>query len=142
MRTSVFYHFYVQCTREFSFIASQMFTFSVCILVTASRTGNTRTHTRVALLSLSLPASDLVCILVHSQLLNVPVFLPQDGNLVPEQHRVQPHLGVHQGHETQPATEGIHAGLTLGEVVWVGPPRRLGALGLEKQRWKTERGRG
>lgn len=67
--------------------------------------------------------NDLVCILVHSQPLNVPVFLPQDGNLVPEQHRVQPHLGVHQRHETQPVTEGVHAGLSLGEVVGVGPPR-------------------
>lgn len=64
-----------------------------------------------------------MCILVRSQPLNVPVFLPQDGNLVPEQHRVQPHLGVHQWHETQPVTEGVHAGLSLSEVVWVGPPR-------------------
>lgn len=69
-----------------------------------------------------------------SQPLDVPVFLPQDGNLVPEQHGVQSHLGMHQGHETQPATEGIHAGLSLGKVVWVGPPRRLGALGTKTQR--------
>lgn len=72
---------------------------------------------------------------MHSQPLNVPVFLSQDGNLVPEQHRVQPHLGVHQRHETKPVTEGVHAGLALGEVVRVGPPRCLGALGLEIKRW-------
>lgn len=72
-----------------------------------------------------------MCVL--SQLLDVPVLLPQDGHLVPEQHRVQSHLGVDQGHEAQPATEDVHAGLSLGEVVRVGPPRNLGALGLEKQ---------
>jgi len=82
----------------------------------------------------SRPLDDLVCILAQSQPLDVPVFLPQDGNLVPEQHGVQPHLGVHQGHEAQPAAEGIHAALSLGEVVRVGPPRGLGALGLEKHR--------
>lgn len=86
------------------------------------------THSQGQPLCLSLSVNDSVCILVQSQLLNVPVFLPQDGNLVPEQHRVQPHLGVQQGHETQPMTEGIHAGLSLGEVVWVGPARCLGAL--------------
>lgn len=37
----------------------------------------------------------LLCVLVCSQPLNVPVLLPQDGNLVSEQHWVQPHLGVH-----------------------------------------------
>lgn len=67
---------------ECSFIASQTFTFRVCILVAASRTGNTRTHTETRRhaqpLSYFLPVSDLVCFLVHSQLLNVPVFLPQD----------------------------------------------------------------
>lgn len=68
-----------------------------------------------------------------SQPLDVPIFLPQDGHLVPEQHRVQPHLGVHQGHEAQPLTEGIHAGLPLSEVVGVGPPRRPGALLVWRQ---------
>lgn len=72
-----------------------------------------------------------MCLLVHSELLDVPVFFPQDGNLVPEQHRVQPHLGVHQRHETQPVTEDVHAGLSLGKMVGVGPPRCLGTLGLE-----------
>lgn len=91
-----------------------------------SRTGNTRTHTRT---HTHIPSS--VCLLVHSELLNVPVFFPQDGNLVPEQHRVQPHLGVHQRHETQPVTEVVHAGLSLGKMVGVSPPRYLGTLGLE-----------
>ena len=72
-------------------------------------------------------------VLVSSQPLDVSVFLPQDGNLVPEQHGVQPHLGVHQGHEAQPVAEGVHAGLPLGEVVGVGPARRLGALRLEEK---------
>lgn len=74
-----------------------------------------------------------MCLLVHSELLDVPVFFPQNGNLVPEQHRVQPHLGVHQRHETQPVTEDVHAGLSLGKMVGVGPPRCLGTLGLEGQ---------
>lgn len=141
MRTSVFNHFYVQCMCEFSFISSQMFT-SVCVFLSQPLEQETQEHTHVVSLSYFLSANDLVCIFVHSQLLNVPVFLPQHGNLVPEQHRVQPHLGVHQGHETQPVTESVRAGLSLSEVVWVCPPRRLGPLGLEKQRWKTERGRG
>lgn len=37
-------------------------------------------------------------------------------------------------------TEGVHAGLTLGEVVGVGPPGRLGALGLEKEKNKNRGG--
>lgn len=69
---------------------------------------------------------------VLSQLLDVPVLLPQDGDLVPEEHRVQSHLGVHQRHEPKPAAEDVHAGLPLGEVVRVGPPRHLGALGLQR----------
>lgn len=77
-------------------------------------------------------AAILVCFL--SQLLDVPVLLPQDGNLVPEQHRVQSHLGVHQRHETKPAAKDVHAGLPLGEVVRVGPARNFGALVLEKQK--------
>lgn len=80
---------------------------------------------------MSRSVGNTACVL--SQLLDVPVFLPQDGNLVPEQHGVQSHLGVHQGHEPKPAAEDVHAGLPLGEVVRVGPPRHLGALGLQKQ---------
>lgn len=72
-----------------------------------------------------------------SQLLDVPVLLPQDGNLVSEQHGVQSHLGVQQRHEAKPAAEDVHAGLPLGEVVRVGPPRHLGALGCTK----TDKGR-
>jgi len=37
----------------------------------------------------------LASIHVHSQPLNVPVLLPQDGNLVSEEHWVQPHLRVY-----------------------------------------------
>lgn len=70
---------------------------------------------------------------VLSQLLDVPVLLPQDGNLVPEQHGVQSHPGVQQRHEAKPAAEDVHAGLPLGEVVRVGPPGHLGALGWQKQ---------
>lgn len=131
MRILVFYHFYVQCMCEFSFVALQCV--HSCHTIVAQET---QEHTHI----LSFSVNNLVCILVHSQLLNVPVLLPQDGNLVPEQHRVQPHLGVQQGHETQPMTEDVHAGLSLGEVVWVGPPRRLRALDLENTR-KTETGR-
>lgn len=131
MCTSVFYHFYVQCMCEFSFTASQTSTFSVCLYSCHGLSARTHTHSS---LTSSLPVSDLVCIAERSQFLDVPVFLPQDGNLVPEQHRVQPHLGVYQGHESQPVTEGVHAGLSLGEVVRVGPPRRLGALGLETKK--------
>lgn len=111
-----------------------MFVVSVCISC-HDLLNRKHKNTHLVSLSYSLPLS--LCVLVHSQPLNVPVFLPQDGNLVPEQHRVQPHLGVNQGHETQPVAEGVHAGLTLGEVVRVGPPRRLGALGLEKQRMES-----
>lgn len=96
-----------------------------------SCTGNTRTHTHTHIHTRSFSTSNLVCLLVHSELLDVPVFFPQDGNLVPEQHRVQPHLGVHQRHETQPVTEVVHAGLSLGKMVGVSPLRCLGTLGLE-----------
>lgn len=88
-----------------------------------------RTHTRARGECLALSVTR--CVLL--QLLDVPVLLPQDGNLVPEQHRVQSHLGVHQRHEPKPAAEDVHAGLPLGEMVRVGPPRHLGALGLQKQ---------
>lgn len=56
-----------------------------------------------------------------SELLNVSVLFPQDGHLVPEQHGVEPHLGANQGHVAQPAAKDVHAGLPLGEMVWVSP---------------------
>lgn len=58
---------------------------------------------------------------VLSEPLDVPVFFAQDGDLVLEQHRVQPHLGVDQGHAAKPAGELVHARLPLGEVVRVSP---------------------
>lgn len=92
----------------------------VCSVGTASRDGGHAIHAcRLCDWSVAVP----------SQPLNVPVLLPQDGNLIPEKHRVQPHLRVQQGHEAQPAAESVHAGLALSEVVRVGPLRRLGALG-------------
>lgn len=99
-----------------------------------SCTGNTRTrrHTFSPSIIRRVPSW-------RSQFLDVPVLLPQDGNLVPEQNRVQPHLGVQQGHETQPVAEDVHAGLSLGEVVRVRPSRCLGALGLERQTWGNQR---
>ena len=125
MRTFVFYHFNVQCVCDFQRSQSV-----VCILFTAVR--DAREHTHIRILSFSI--GSLVRNPVHSQLLDVPVLLPQDGDLVPEQHRVQPHLGVHQGHVTQPVSEDVHAGLSLGKVVRVGPPGCLGALSLEKSK--------
>lgn len=60
---------------------------------------------------------------VWSEPLDLPVFLAEDGDLVLEQNRVQSHLGVDQRHAAKPAGELVHAGLTLGEVVRVGPAR-------------------
>lgn len=63
-----------------------------------------------------------------SKPLDVSVFLPQDGDLVFEEHGVQPHLRVDQRHVAKPAGKRVHAALPLGEVVRVGPtgsPRRL-----------------
>lgn len=70
---------------------------------------------------------------VLSEPLDVPVFLTQDGDLVLEQDRVEPHLGVHQRHAAKPAGELVHAGLPLSEVVRISPAggsRRL--VGTEK----------
>lgn len=63
-----------------------------------------------------------------SEPLDVPVLLTQDGDLVLEQDGVQPHLGVHQRHAAKPAGELVHAGLPLGEVVWIGPAGSSGRL--------------
>lgn len=62
------------------------------------------------------------------QPLDVPVLLPQYGHLVFKQDRVQPHLRVDQGHRAKPAGKLVHAGLTLGKMVRVGPARCPGAL--------------
>lgn len=61
---------------------------------------------------------------VLSEPLDVPVFFAEDGDLVLEEHGVQPHLGVDERHGAKPAGELVHAGLPLGEVVRVGPARR------------------
>lgn len=115
---------------EVSLLALQNSSSSACSFLSHfSHRKHKNAHTHIHICSFS--ASNLVCLLVHSELLDVPVFFPQDGNLVPEQHRVQPHLGVHQRHETQPVTEDVHAGLSLGKMVRVSPPRCLGTLGLE-----------
>lgn len=73
-----------------------------------------------------------LCVL-GSQPLDVPVLLPQNGDLVLEQHRVQSHLGVQQGHEPKPAAERVHTRLSLGKVVRVGPPGRLRTLWTDTQ---------
>lgn len=71
---------------------------------------------------------------VLSEPLDVPVFLAENGDLVLEQDRVQPHLRVDQRHGAKPAGELVHAGLPLGKVVRIGParsPRRL--VGIQKE---------
>lgn len=74
---------------------------------------------------------------VLSEPLDVPVLLAEDGDLVLEQDGVQSHLRVDQRHGAKPAGELVHAGLSLGKVVGVGParsPRRL----KKKQRSRVE----
>lgn len=56
-----------------------------------------------------------------SESFNVSVFLPQDGDLVFKEDRVEPHLRVDQRHIAKPAGKSVHAALPLGEVVGVGP---------------------
>lgn len=71
---------------------------------------------------------------VLSEPLDVPVFLAEDGDLVFEQDGVQSHLGVDQWHGAKPAGELVHAGLSLGEVVWIGPARSPWRLvGMKKE---------
>lgn len=70
---------------------------------------------------------------VLSEPLNVPVFLAEDGDLVLKQDRVQSHLWVDQRHGAKPAGELVHAGLSLGKVVWIGPARSPWRL-LEKRK--------
>lgn len=60
---------------------------------------------------------------VLSEPLDVPVFLAEDRDLVLKQDGVQSHLGMDQWHGAKPAGELVHAGLPLGEVVWVSPAR-------------------
>lgn len=72
---------------------------------------------------------------VLSEPLNVPVFLAEDRDLVLKQDGVQSHLGMDQWHGAKPAGELVHAGLPLGEVVWVSPARSPWRLeGMEKRR--------
>lgn len=63
-----------------------------------------------------------------SESFNVSVLLPQDGDLVFKEDRVEPHLRVDQRHIAKPAGESVHAALPLGEVVGVGPARGPGGL--------------
>lgn len=80
-----------------------------------------------------------LCVL-GSQPLDVPVLLPQNGDLVLEQHRVQSHLGVQQGHEPKPAAERVHTRLSLGKVVRVGPPGRLRTLCTDRGNMSVQQG--
>lgn len=63
-----------------------------------------------------------------SESFNVSVLLPQDGDLVFKEDRVEPHLRVDQRHIAKPAGKSVHAALPLGKVVGVGPARGPGRL--------------